>query len=65
LALGAEWCKWLATADPPLTTIFDESAPDIPTQQVESNIPPWSRDASVLALGIAAAMQLTPVAERS
>lgn len=57
--------KWVATIDPPLSTVFDEGAAEIPTQHVESNIPAWSRDAAVLALGIAAAMQLTAVTEKS
>lgn len=57
--------KWVATVDPPLNTVFDEGASEIPTQHIESNIPAWSRDADVLALGVAAAMQLTALAEKS
>jgi hypothetical protein len=57
--------KWVATVDPPLSSVFDERAAEIPTQHVESSIPAWSRNADVLALGIAAAMQLTAATEKS
>jgi len=57
--------RWVAMIDPPLGTVFDEDAAEIPTRHIESSIPAWSRDVAVLALGIAAAMELTAVAEQS
>jgi len=57
--------KWVATIDPPLSTLLDEDAIVAPAERVVTNIPAWSRDASVLALGIAAVMQLAPTTDKS